>query len=160
MRTRSRPSKPMFADARLDPESGAEMACLDTCVLLDLRGRGGTARQRRATAAVRHAVESGESLAVTRFTYAELWVGISRSARPDQEHLTVEASLADLEMLEFDEAAAQLYGEIMAKLLAAGKPACDMDVLIASVALVNGHSLITANRKHFESIAGLDLQSY
>jgi len=136
------------------------MACLDTSVLLDLRGRGGVSRQRRATAAVRRAVEAGESLAVPRFTHVELCVGVSRSARPDREREAVEAALADLEMLEFDEKSARLFGEIVAGLMAAGKPTCDMDTLIASVAMASGHRLITGNRRHFEFIRGLEVEGY
>jgi predicted nucleic acid-binding protein len=36
----------------------------------------------------------------------------------------------------------------------------DMDVLIAAVAMANGHILVTRNINHFAQIPGLGLDSY
>ncbi len=136
------------------------MACLDTSVIVDLLGRGGRRRQAQARARLHQLVAGGESLATTRFSQAELWVGVERSRDPNAEAQAVRTCLADLEMLEFSEPAALAFGEISAYLQARGQPAGDMDVLIASVAVVNAETLVTRNPRHFVVIPGLVVESY
>jgi tRNA(fMet)-specific endonuclease VapC len=63
-------------------------------------------------------------------------------------------------ILEFDEAAARMFGRLSAALQARGAPRGDMDVLIASVALVHGEWIVTRNTRHFESIPGLRVEGY
>lgn len=55
------------------------MACLDTTLLLDLRGRGGRKLQERARQKILQLTRTGEDLAITVFNLAELWVGIERA---------------------------------------------------------------------------------
>jgi tRNA(fMet)-specific endonuclease VapC len=136
------------------------MACLDTCVLLDLFGRGGAARRRSAEVLLKRLVGAGETLSISRFTEAEFWVGIARSSQPEREQARVEDVLADLLMLEFDAAAARLFGEVTAHLQSRGTPAGDMDVLIASVAIANQQSLVTRNPRHFAGIPQLAVVTY
>ena len=47
--------------------------------------------------------------------------------------------------------------EEKAKLVAAGTPIEDADILIASIALVNGFQVATGNIRHFSRFEGLDL---
>ena len=49
------------------------------------------------------------------------------------------------------------FGEEKAKLMAAGTPVEDADILIASIALVNGFQIATGNIRHFSRFEGLDL---
>jgi predicted nucleic acid-binding protein len=136
------------------------MACLDTSVLLDLLGRGGRRRRRQAVTLLRQLTQRGEHLTTTRFTQAELQVGVERSRTADRERRVVQAALADLEILDFDEPAALAFGKLSAHLQQRGTPAGDMDVLIAAVSLVNGQRLVTANARHFSAIPGLVVEGY
>lgn len=136
------------------------MACLDTTVLLDLQGRSGRGKKRRAAELVRRLVAAGEDLVTTRFNVAELWVGVERSSDPKREESRVEKLLAGLGILEFDAAAARVFGAVTAHLQKLGRPAGDMDVLIASVAIANDHILVTRNAKHFADIPGLGVECY
>ncbi len=136
------------------------MACLDTSVLIDLMAPGARPARRKLARLLRRLVADGERLSTTRFTVAELWVGVCRSRDPSGEQVAVEAALADLEILEFDEPASRVFGELTAYLQALGRPAGDMDVLIASVALVNGQTLVTRNVKHFLDLPGLSVAGY
>jgi len=136
------------------------VACLDTTVLLDLQGRSGKAGQRNAAAAVTRLARSGESLATTQFNVAELWVGVERSKNPRRERSKVEGLLSELSILEFDEAVARVFGAVTAHLQKLGRPAGDMDVLIASVAIANGHALVTRNARHFVDMPGLAVHDY
>lgn len=136
------------------------MACLDTSVLLDLLGRGGRRRRRQAVTLLRQLTQRGEDLTTTRFTQAELHVGVERSRTADRERRVVQAALADLEILDFDEQAALAFGKLTAHLQQRGTPAGDMDVLIAAVSLVNGQRLVTANARHFSAMPGLVVEGY
>lgn len=57
-------------------------------------------------------------------------------------------------------AAARVFGFITGFLQQIGKPAGDMDVLIAATALVYGHPLVTRNRRHFRHIPHLVVEEY
>lgn len=136
------------------------MACLDTSVLLDAAGRGGRHFRARARAKLASLVEAGEVLTTTRFNVAELWVGVERTRDRPGELLRVETLLEPLTVLDFDESAARVFGRITAYLYAHGNPRGDMDVLIASVALVHGERLVTRNARHFTGIPELAVESY
>lgn len=134
------------------------MACLDTTVLIDLM-RGSAAHSSKAAAVVQSLGRSSR-LSTTRLNVAELEVGIHRSANPVAARRQAERVLAPLIVLEFDEAAAALYGAITAALQGMGRPAGDMDVLIAAVAMTHGQPLVTRNAKHFRDIPALQVVEY
>lgn len=136
------------------------MACLDTTVLLDLMGRGGRANAAGAGAAVRSVHAAADRLVTTRFNVAELYIGVERSRVRDAELERVRTVLDGLAILEFDEPAARLFASHTAHLQRLGRPAGDMDVLIASTAMAGGHPLITRNARHFADIPGLDVRGY
>lgn len=131
------------------------MACLDTTVLIDLLGRAGAASRRRAEAAIQELVAAGEDLSTTRFNMAELMVGVYRDDNPLAAFSHVERLLDRLIILDFSERTAPVFGWIKAGLQKDGRPVGDMDLLIASVALVHRESLVTANVRHFTQIPGL-----
>lgn len=56
--------------------------------------------------------------------------------------------------------AARVFGSITGYLQEMGKPADDVDVLIAATAMVYGHTLITRNPKHFRHIPHLVVEEY
>lgn len=136
------------------------MACLDTSFLIDLLRSGASTRRRRATGMLREMLSRGEHLTTSRFNVAELLVGVYRSDDPERELRSVDALLQNLTVLEFGPEAARLFARITALLQQQGKPAGDMDVLIAATALAAGESLITANPTHFRNIPGLTVHTY
>jgi tRNA(fMet)-specific endonuclease VapC len=136
------------------------MACLDTSFLIDLIRSGASTRRRRATGMLREVLARGEHLTTSRFNVAELLVGVYRSDDPERELRSVDALLQNLTVLEFGPEAARLFARITALLQQQGKPAGDMDVLIAATALAAGEPLITANPTHFQNIPGLTVDTY
>jgi predicted nucleic acid-binding protein len=136
------------------------MACLDTSFLIDLIRSGASTRRRRATGMLRKMLASGEHLTTSRFNVAELLVGVYRSDDPERELRSVDALLQNMTVLEFGPEAARLFARITALLQQQGKPAGDMDVLIAATALAAGEPLITANPAHFRNIPGLTVDTY
>lgn len=123
------------------------MILADSDVLIDaLRGRPD------AAARVDRALETGR-LATTSITAFELRSG----ARSEEASAKVEALLAALPILPFDEAAAERAADVRRSLEATGDPIGMADYLIAGVCLARSASLLTRNRAHFERVPGLDL---
>jgi len=135
------------------------MACLDTTILIDLIGRAAP-RKQQAVRKIKELAEKGQTLATTRFNMAELYVGLARSNRPEADEKVIETLLRDFETLEFTDAAARVFGSITGYLQQIGKPAGDMDVLIAATAMVHGHLLVTRNARHFQHIPHLTVEEY
>ncbi len=135
------------------------MACLDTTILLDATG-GNRAMRKRALAKVKELIDRGQPLATTRFNVAELYVGVYRSEDPASEEQTVRKMLTGLSILDFDEKAMVLFGRITAFLQQMGRPAGDMDVLIAATAMAQGHLLVTRNAAHFRLVPNLEVETY
>lgn len=135
------------------------MACLDTTILIDLVSRR-SARKRQAVRKIEELAEKGQALTTTRFNVAELYVGLARSTRPKDDEEAIGTLLREFEVLEFNDAAARVFGSITGFLQQIGKPAGDMDVLVAATAMVHGHSLITRNARHFKDIPHLIVEDY
>lgn len=135
------------------------MACLDTSLLIDLIGNKRQNR-RRALAKIETLIANNEPLHTTLFNVAELYVGVERSKNPPAEEKVIQDLLRFVNVLEFDYRAARLFGHITAYLQVIGRPAGDMDVLIASVAIGADQRLITGNLKHFADIPGLKAEAY
>jgi len=135
------------------------MACLDTTILIDLIGRA-SSRKQQAIRKIKELAENDQTLATTRFNTAELYVGIARSRCPEEDEKAIDTLLREFEILEFTDTAARVFGSITGLLQQIGKPAGDMDVLIAATALVHGHSLVTRNAKHFRHIPDLTVEEY
>jgi tRNA(fMet)-specific endonuclease VapC len=136
------------------------MACLDTTVFVDLRGRAGQRHAARAAALIDELLGEGESIVSTRLNLAELYVGVERSRNPDLERQVLAQMMQGVTILDFDEIAARHFGRFKAHLFSIGEPAGDIDVLVASIALTHDHTLVTRNERHFRSIPGLAVRSY
>lgn len=135
------------------------MACLDTTVLIDLVGSKSRYRE-KTLIKIDQLVQRNETLVTTRFNIAELYVGVERSANQKSEEQVIHHLLKFISVLEFDDMAARLFGQITAYLQTIGKPAGDMDVLIATTAMASNHILITRNAKHFTNIPELIVEEY
>jgi tRNA(fMet)-specific endonuclease VapC len=135
------------------------VACIDTTVLIDLVGSKNKYRE-KALFKIDQLIQRNETLVTTRFNIAELYVGVERSANQKSEEQVIHHLLKFISVLEFDDMVARLFGQITAYLQTIGKPAGDMDVLIAATAMVSNHVLITRNSKHFMNIPELMVEEY
>jgi tRNA(fMet)-specific endonuclease VapC len=135
------------------------MACLDTTVVLDLLGRGGQRKRRDAQAKLRQ-LEHDRPHSITRFTLAELLVGLELASDPAGERAELMSLVAPLRLLEFDDRSMRIYARVYAHLRSVNRLAGVMDMLIASVTVSNGHRLVTRNAKHYEHVPGLRVDSY
>jgi tRNA(fMet)-specific endonuclease VapC len=101
-------------------------------------------------------------IALNSVVLAELFYGAHHGAANKQA-----ANLALIGRLQqrfvslpFDDRAAAEYGEIRAHLAAQGTPIGSNDLLIASIALANGLTLVTNNTNEFSRVPGLNLEDW
>lgn len=130
---------------------------LDTnaCIAL-INGRQPSVRER-----LEQAMKAGDVIAVSSVVAFELWYGVAKSVRKEDNTERLAAFLAGpLDLLAFDEEDAQVTGEIRARLEVAGTPIGAYDVLIAGQALRRGLTLVTANVSEFSRIAGLGWEDW
>ena len=126
---------------------------LDTNILSDLVRNP----QRRIASRI---VEVGENAVCTSvIVAAELRFG---AAKKGSERLTaqLEAILSALEILPFEAPADRAYGELRARLEAAGTPIGGNDMLIAAHAISSGHIVVTDNEREFGRVAGLQVLNW
>jgi tRNA(fMet)-specific endonuclease VapC len=110
---------------------------------------------------LRRAVSEGASIAVPSVVLYELWYGVARSARRNEnaERLRVFLS-GDINIVPFDDEDAAAAGDLRAALEAARTPIGPYDLLIAAQALRSGTTLVTANVSEFARVRGLLWQDW
>ncbi|MFO1048599.1 MAG: type II toxin-antitoxin system VapC family toxin [Geminicoccaceae bacterium] len=104
--------------------------------------------------------EAADQLCISAITLAELLHGTEKSARPAHNLRVVEEFAARLEVLPFAQAAAAQYGQLRAELERAGQPIGAYDMLIGAHARSLGLILVTRNRREFDRISGLRVESW
>ena len=125
---------------------------LDTdTVSLALRGRG--------AAAARILEHRPSQLCISAITLAELRYGADAKASRAL-HRLIDAFMAPLAVVPFDQDAAARFGAVAAALAKRGEPIRAFDTLIAGQALACGLTLVTNNTRHFQRVAGLKLANW
>lgn len=92
---------------------------------------------------------------LSQVTVAELWTGIEKSERRDEQAARLERFLAAFTLLDFNEGAARAYGEIRATLEKRGRTIGPLDLLIAAHARSVGATVLTGNTGEFSRVPGL-----
>lgn len=130
---------------------------LDTnAVIAIINGRPEHARER-----LRSALEAGDAVVVSSVVLFELWYGIARSARTQQNASALRAFLSGaVRVLAFGEDDAKQAADIRASVEGHGEPIGPYDILIGAQALRLGQTLVTANDREFRRVAGLPLANW
>lgn len=100
-----------------------------------------------------------EGLALSMISVAELWEGVHFSNDPERSQAMLEEFLSGVVVLGIDEEICRRFGQLRGSLRRQGKLVGDFDLLIAASALRHNLTLLTNNRRHFESIEGLRFES-
>jgi tRNA(fMet)-specific endonuclease VapC len=125
---------------------------LDTdTVSFALRGEGGVKS--------RLLLERPSAVCISSISLAELAFGAARRRSSKLQEL-VDGFVGSVQVLAFDAAAASRFGELAASLAEAGSPIGDFDTLLAAHALTCDLTLVTQNRKHFDRVPGLRVESW
>jgi len=86
--------------------------------------------------------------------------GAEHSQQVERNLADIEAMIARLEVLPFDNKAAYHFGQIRAALYSIGRPIGPYDMMIAGQARASGFILVTNNIKEFERVPGLQLENW
>ena len=115
----------------------------------------------RVRARFSEAVDSGAEIWVPVLALYELWYGVEKSARREENAKRVATFVAGpIQLLAFEETDAETAGLIRAALEKTGKPIGAYDVLIAGQATCRGLTLVTANAREFKRVKNLKWENW
>jgi predicted nucleic acid-binding protein len=130
----------------------------DSSYLIDLLREQARGKRGHATAFLEQ--HAADHLAASVFVVCELEAGAANATSTDREQARLRALIEVLTVVYPDERFAPVYGDALVKLQRTGKTVATMDLLIATAAVVDSAALVTANRRHFDMIPGLDVLGY
>lgn len=99
-------------------------------------------------------------LAVSSVSCYELYTGVEKCKRPDQERGKVDTLLRTVRPIAFDMAASVEAALVRAELESRGEIIGPYDVLIAGHAIANGLRLVSSNTKEFARVPKLTLEDW
>jgi len=99
-------------------------------------------------------------MCISSVTLMELIYGAEKSANVERNLRDVEGFAARLEVLPYEDRAAEHSGQLRAELARAGTPIGPYDQMIAGHARAEGLILVTNNIKEFERVEGLRLDNW
>mgnify|MGYP006302581873 CR=1 FL=1 len=99
-------------------------------------------------------------IVISSITVSELWYGVAKSQNQAANSKALRQFLLPLNVVSFDERAAEAYGEIRATLEQAGEPIGGMDLLIAAQAVSLGIPLVTNNEREFTRVPNLIIENW
>ena len=107
-----------------------------------------------------HVLEHRPSeLSISSITLAELRFGAeARGSR--KLHRLISTFVESVEVLAFDQRAADRFATVAASLARRGQPIGTFDTLMAAQALLLGLTFVTNNTQHFERVVGLKTESW
>ena len=127
---------------------------LDTNVCVDFLN------QRHPSVTQRIRRSSPEDLCLSSVVVAELRYGADRSQRRDGNHERLDVLTAEIQCLDFDLAAALVYGRVRSALEAEGAPIGPYDMMIAAHTLSRELILVTDNEREFRRVPRLQIENW
>ncbi|EYB67263.1 hypothetical protein DEIPH_ctg046orf0069 [Deinococcus phoenicis] len=103
---------------------------------------------------------AGHRLGISSVTLHELWYGVRRSGRPDQNAARLSAFVGTLDVFDFGKDAAEAAAQIRAALASSGSPIGPYDVLIAGHAQSLNARVVTNNLGEFAHVPGLRCEDW
>lgn len=98
-------------------------------------------------------------LGLSIISLAELWEGVHYSRNATESRAQLGEFLNLVTLVPVTEDVCRRFGELRGQLRKRGRPLADFDLLIAARALELNLTLLSNNRRHFEQIEGLRLES-
>ncbi|OFW24778.1 MAG: hypothetical protein A3H27_11475 [Acidobacteria bacterium RIFCSPLOWO2_02_FULL_59_13] len=100
-----------------------------------------------------------QGLGLSAISLAELFEGVFYSTNPEGNEQQLMEFLKGVTVIGIDEETCKLFGKERGRLRASKKLMGDFDILIGMTARQHGLTLLTNNRRHFELIEDLKIQS-
>ena len=118
-----------------------------------INGRAPNLRERIRTV-------SDTDIVISAVTKYEMTYGAARSEYPERSREKHAAFFSRFISLPFDDAAAEICGNIRAQLANAGTPIGPYDLQIAAIALVHNLIVVTHNTVEFGRVPGLQMEDW
>jgi tRNA(fMet)-specific endonuclease VapC len=103
---------------------------------------------------------AGKEIAISVIARAETRFGLALLNANDKRRASIGLLLEELPALPWTADAANIYGDIAARLQQTGQPIGQMDTMIAAHALAEDLILVSHNTRHFEKVPGLKLEDW
>jgi len=100
-----------------------------------------------------------DGLWFSTISLAEVYEGIYYSKDPEGNEQALVEFLQDVTVIGIDEETSRLFGKERGRLRTVGQMISDFDLMIGVSALQHNLTLLTNNRRHFENIEGLRIES-
>lgn len=100
------------------------------------------------------------NIMISSVTVAELYFGVAKSSRQNENMIALKEFLQPLVVIDFNEADAAVYGEVRARLEKKGRPIGSMDMMIAAHAKSRNLILVTNNEKEFKHVSSLKIENW
>ena len=104
--------------------------------------------------------EPAANIVICCVVKAELFFGSYNSRTPERNLAEQRQFFSRFNSAPFDDAAAEIYGEIRSHLKRVGTPIGPNDLLIASIALANNLTLVTHNSAEFGRVPHLSMEDW
>ena len=117
-------------------------------------------KQKPAKVLSRFKTLSLSDVGIFSITMAELEYGVCKSQQQEKNRSALMQFLIPLEIVEFDQTAATIYGSIRSDLESRGLVISSMDMLIAAHALSLGVTLVSNNVREFSRVVNLSLENW
>ncbi|MCB0211670.1 MAG: PIN domain-containing protein [Anaerolineae bacterium] len=101
-----------------------------------------------------------ENIGFSIISKAELFFGAYNSRHVKQNLKNVKRLSNTLSTIQFDDKAAEIFGQLKSNLKKQGNIILDADIMIASIALAHNLTLITNNVSHFKRIPALNSENW
>jgi tRNA(fMet)-specific endonuclease VapC len=101
-----------------------------------------------------------EKIALSALVVAELNYGAKASQNAARNLDKLTRLLDVVRTVPFDLECAETFGSIKSRLRSIGKPTGEVDALIAATAIAHKAVLVTGNKRHFEHIEGLRIETW
>jgi len=119
-----------------------------------------SAHMRRPAQLAHRLIQYAGGLAIPTIVLAELFAGAYKHPNPPRLLTLISDLLQEVNVLDFDAACAERFGQERGTLLKQGISVSRMDMMIASVALVHNLTLVTHNTADYQNIPGLRLDDW
>lgn len=131
------------------------MVCLDTTFIIDI-----LRNNREAVLKKENLENSSESITIASPTIIELISGLASVNVKLNEREKIKDFIDSVITLPLDKQSAIESGNIELSLIKNGEKIELEDIMIGAIAIVNNEILLTRNKKHFDKIKGLKIESY
>jgi tRNA(fMet)-specific endonuclease VapC len=119
-----------------------------------------SAHMRRPVKLAHRFVQYTSQLAISTITLAELYAGAYKHSQVNRLLNLIADLLQEVQVLDFDSACAEKFGQVRGTLLQQGISVPTTDLMIGSVALVHNLTLVTHNTADYQNIPVLRLDDW